>query len=422
MIPFSDILPPLSHGDAPGLKARLMAHAANPDFILFDSNALHNPGHTVSLDWMIAWGCRDRITQPGPDLVEWETFLTRNQGKWSAGILGYDLYHCLPVAGGHAAQNTNTSLCWWVPEHLVVCAGGQLYSSGAELSALPEAPAPGSFTPLPLTCTLSREAYLEQVKHLLHHIHRGDIYEVNYCIEFSGHYPELDIASAWQRLMQTSPNPFSALVHTPEHVIFSASPERFLHKQGPQIRAYPMKGTRRRWPEPEADAAAKTELQSDAKERSENIMIVDLVRNDLSRTALPGTVRVDELCEVYTFANMHQMISTVSSEVPASLSPAAVVRSAFPMGSMTGAPKVKAIELIHRYEGRDRGYFSGSIGYVTPANDMDLNVVIRSLVYHKKSGYLSLWVGSAITALSDPEREYEECMLKAAPILRALGQ
>ena len=161
----------------------------------------------------------------------------------------------------------------------------------------------------------------------------------------------------------------------------------------------------------------KNQLNLDPKERSENIMIVDLVRNDLSRFSLPGSVKVTELCKVYPFEKVHQMISSVESLIDSKLKMTDIIRSTFPMGSMTGAPKIQALKIIDNLEVSKRGLYSGSIGYIDPNGNFDFNVVIRSLIYDLKNKYLSFHVGSAITSNSSPNKEYEECLLKAEPML-----
>jgi para-aminobenzoate synthetase component 1 len=199
-----------------------------------------------------------------------------------------------------------------------------------------------------------------------------------------------------------------------------ASPERFLKKTGTFIIGQPMKGTNRRDKDMEIDRMLRRQLMEDPKERAENIMIVDLMRNDLSKTALKGTVKVVELCGVYPFTHWHQMISTVSSRVPDLCNPLDILLSAFPMGSMTGAPKVRALQLIEEYEMTKRGLFSGALGYFSPEGDFDFSVVIRSILYNSLNKYLSFQTGGAITALSVPGKEYQECLLKARGIMSVL--
>ena len=182
----------------------------------------------------------------------------------------------------------------------------------------------------------------------------------------------------------------------------------------------PIKGTSPRSENPFQDKANIEYLKHSLKERSENIMITDLVRNDLSKVATRGSVKVDELCGVYSFRQVHQMISTISAEMRPDKNWIDTVKATFPMGSMTGAPKVRAMQLIEKYEATKRGLYSGSVGYVSPDGDFDFNVVIRSILFNRKKGHLSYMVGSAITALANPEQEYEECLVKAAAIREVL--
>jgi para-aminobenzoate synthetase component 1 len=205
-----------------------------------------------------------------------------------------------------------------------------------------------------------------------------------------------------------------------EQFLLSASPERFIKKVGKKIISQPIKGTARRGANEEEDKQIKHHLFNDPKERAENIMIVDLVRNDLSRTADKGSVIVEELCGIYTFPQVHQMISTVVSELREDVHFIEAIRQCFPMGSMTGAPKVRAMKLIEKYESTKRGLFSGAVGYITPEGDFDFNVVIRSILYNARNHYLSFMVGGAITMQAEAEKEYEECMLKAKAIMRVL--
>lgn len=195
--------------------------------------------------------------------------------------------------------------------------------------------------------------------------------------------------------------------------MLSASPERYLKKDGETIISQPIKGTAKRSKNILEDDRLKIALSQDTKERSENIMIVDLVRNDLSKTAIKGSVKVEELTKVYTFDQVHQMISTVTSKVEETTHPVDVIKSTFPMGSMTGAPKISAMRIIEDLEASKRGLYSGSVGYFSPTGNFDFNVVIRSILYNKTKKYVSYSVGGAITAKSDPLKEYEECLLKA---------
>lgn len=266
-----------------------------------------------------------------------------------------------------------------------------------------------------------KEDYIKSVESIKKHIARGDIYEINYCIEFItegvSEIPEL----LFSKMMDISPMPFSAFLKNDEHYVLCASPERYLKKEGNKVFSMPMKGTSKRLNHDLFDTEGYSVLKNSGKEHSENIMITDLVRNDLSRFAKPGSVNVDELCGIYPFPGVYQMVSTVSCELKNGITWAEPIRCSFPMGSMTGAPKQRAIELIDIFEKGSRGLYSGAIGYITPDKDFDFNVVIRSLLLNKNNKKGSFSVGSAITSESKAEDEYNECLLKAEAIIKILN-
>ncbi|MBI4946770.1 MAG: anthranilate synthase component I family protein [Bacteroidetes bacterium] len=270
-----------------------------------------------------------------------------------------------------------------------------------------------------IKCRISKEEYIATVNKVKEHIHRGDVYEMNYCMEFFSEETITSPDAIFLRLNQTSQAPFSAFYRMGDKYLLCASPERFLKKEGKKIISQPIKGTSKRGATGTEDLEIKKTLSQNEKEKSENVMIVDLVRNDLSKTC--DNVHVDELFGVYTFSQWHQMISTVSGEMRSDVQFVDVIKKSFPMGSMTGAPKVRAMELIEQYEKTKRGLYSGSIGYITPDADFDFNVVIRSILYNAASRYISFQVGSAITANSTAENEYEECLLKAKGMFEALN-
>jgi para-aminobenzoate synthetase component 1 len=291
----------------------------------------------------------------------------------------------------------------------------------------PAQPAPGAPGPEPappvFTPRFTRDEYLATIATLQSHILRGDCYEINFCQEFFAQPALIDPLNTWRSLSQASPNPFSAFYRLDHSYLLCASPERYLKKTGQTVFSQPIKGTVPRIPgDPAADQVRREELYNSPKDRSENVMVVDLVRNDLSRICIPGSVAVTELFGIYPFPQVHQMISTVTGQLLPDLHFTDVIRNTFPMGSMTGAPKQRVVELIARYERSRRGLFSGAVGYITPEGDFDFNVVIRSLLYNSKTQYLSYQVGSGITFYSDPAAEYEECLVKAAGIRKALGQ
>ncbi|MEL0650158.1 aminodeoxychorismate synthase component I [Algibacter sp. TI.3.09] len=260
---------------------------------------------------------------------------------------------------------------------------------------------------------IHKDEYFEKVNTLLNHIHSGDIYEANFCQEFYAENTQISPLETYNKLNAISKPPFAAFVKLYDKFALSASPERYIKKESQHIISQPIKGTAKRSLDKTEDNELKNNLIADEKERSENIMIVDLVRNDLSKTATKGSVKVEELCKIYTFDQVHQMISTVTSEVKSETHPVDILKSTFPMGSMTGAPKISAMKIIEKLEATKRGLYSGAIGYFTPENDFDFNVVIRTILYNATQKYVSYSVGGAITAKSDPLKEYEECLVKA---------
>jgi para-aminobenzoate synthetase component 1 len=267
---------------------------------------------------------------------------------------------------------------------------------------------------------ISKENYLNKVSKMLEHIQRGDIYEANFCMEFFAENAYINPILVYQKLNSISQPPFAVYLKNNQHYLLSASPERYLKKEGTKIVSQPIKGTAKRFVDEVLDNQSKNDLENNPKERSENIMIVDLVRNDLSHTATKGSVEVEELCKIYTFKQVHQMISTIVSNVEPNTSSIEIIKTTFPMGSMTGAPKISAMNIIENLEETKRGLYSGSVGYFTPSGDFDFNVVIRSILYNAKANYLSFSVGSAITSKSIPENEYEECLLKAKAMFEVL--
>lgn len=266
----------------------------------------------------------------------------------------------------------------------------------------------------------TRDSYFDKVHEMLHQIEKGNIYEANFCQEFFSEAIPIDPLETFWHLNSNSKPPFATFLKMEHWYALSASPERYLQKKGNRLISQPIKGTAKRLPNVLDDLEMIKTLESDPKERSENIMITDLVRNDLSRIAEKGSVVVEELCKVYTFEQVHQLISTISCKIKEQVAPVDILRETFPMGSMTGAPKISAMKIIEDLEDTKRGLYSGSIGYFTPDNDFDFNVVIRSILYNEKNQYVSFSVGGAITANSIPEMEYEECLIKAKAMREAL--
>jgi para-aminobenzoate synthetase component I len=267
---------------------------------------------------------------------------------------------------------------------------------------------------------MSKEKYVEKIKQLQLHIQRGDCYEINFCQKFAANNVILNTVGTYLKLTEISPAPFGAFYKLNNNYCLCASPERFLQKKENQLISQPIKGTSRRHLDSAIDKANKEYLLKSEKEKSENVMVVDLVRNDMSMVCEKGSVKVKELFGIYSFPQVHQMISTIEGTVAADLPFTKIIEACFPMGSMTGAPKTKVMELIDKYEENERGLFSGSIGYITPKADFDFNVVIRSIFYNETKQQVSFFAGSGITFYSNAEEEYDECMAKAEGLMEVL--
>lgn len=355
-----------------------------------------------------------------------------NCRDWLFGHLGYDLKNeTEQLTSAHADHIQFPDLFFFVPETVIqlrrqsmviACIGKDPAAVFEEINSTVAAAPPAGKPVTSFKGRFTKEEYVAAVQSLQKHILRGDCYEINFCQEFFAGPAVIDPLQVYQRLTAISPNPFTAFYKTGGRYLLCASPERYLKKTGQRLLSQPIKGTGSRDVlDAAADENKKRQLLHSAKDRAENVMIVDLVRNDLSRICEPGSVKVDELFGVYSFPQVHQMISTVSGQLKSGLHWTDAVRATFPMGSMTGAPKKRVMELIEQYERTRRGLFSGAVGYVTPGGDFDFNVVIRSILYNEKSRYLSYQVGSGITFYSDALSEYEECLLKAQAIRTAIG-
>ncbi|WP_241559206.1 anthranilate synthase component I family protein [Chitinophaga barathri] len=353
---------------------------------------------------------------------------------WLFGHLGYDLKNeTEKLRSTHPDGVGFPDMAFFRPRYLLQLRQNELHISGPSLTEKEaqeiysdclrqEAPSLANTSPVSaLDAHLGRTAYLDAVRALREHIRKGDCYEVNFCREQFARAPIADPLALFLRLNVLNPSPFAAYYRLGLRSLACSSPERFLRKKGNTIISQPIKGTARRAADTQADAALRQGLRNSPKEQSENVMIVDLVRNDLSKTAVQGSVKVEELFGIYTFPQVHHMISTVTAILSPEHHFTDAIRHAFPMGSMTGAPKLRVMELIEQYERTRRGLFSGAVGYITPEGDFDFNVVIRSILYNAETPYISIQTGSAITFYSDPEKEWEECLLKAKALQAALG-
>ena len=391
-----------------------------------DSNHYSDP--YTQYDCLIAVGAMDEINaKAGHSFSALRTFYEKH-GNWIFGLFGYELKNEIEqLSSSHPDKLDFPDLFFFVPNYLIALKGEKIEVligdpsivvsiSNLELNVQP------LNSELNIEGRFSKESYISTVKKLQDHIKRGDIYEINFCQEFFAENAIIDPLSIYEALNRLSPTPFAGFFKINQQYILSASPERFLCKRGNRLISQPIKGTAKRSDNPFEDEKIKIDLKSSIKEQAENVMIVDLVRNDLTKSAIKGTVEVDELFGIYSFPQVHQMISTISCELSPETHFMDAIKNAFPIGSMTGAPKIKAMQLIDQYEQSKRGTFSGSFGCISPEGDFDFNVIIRSILYNAEQKYLSFQVGGAITFASKPEEEYEECLLKASAILQVLRQ
>ena len=352
---------------------------------------------------------------------------------WIFGYLSYDLKNDVENL---ISQNFDglgfPDLCFFQPKKLFLIKGNQveiqylnvvsdeIEDDLFDIKNKSEAARGTVFSDIKIKLRTHKDEYFDKVTTMLEHIHRGDIYEANFCQEFYAENTQINPLETYQKLNNISKSPFATFLKLEDKFVLSASPERYLKKNDTTVISQPIKGTAKRALNPLEDVVLKTNLSKDSKERSENVMIVDLVRNDLSKTAIKGSVKVEELCGIYSFNQVHHMISTVVSSVNEQTNPIDILKSTFPMGSMTGAPKISAMKIIEQLEKTKRGIYSGAIGYFTPKGDFDFNVVIRSILYNASTRYVSYSVGGAITSKSDPLKEYEECLVKAKAMREVL--
>ena len=361
-------------------------------------------------------------------LDELQKWIDQPGRSWIFGHLGYDLKNEIEnVYSLHPDRVGFPDLYFFEPEIIIRLTEREMIIEAVDPDAVYQAiSTQESLTGLSpavkdIISRFSKEEYTRVIGQLKQHILRGDCYEINFCQEFYCENAVIDPVIIYKKLSSVSPNPFSAFYRVNDQWLICASPERFLRRQGRSILSQPIKGTSKRSANNSAeDEENRVFLSNSEKDRAENVMVVDLVRNDLSRICTEGSVKVEELYGIYSFPQVHQMISTVSGELKKDISFAEIIRACFPMGSMTGAPKKRVMELIEQYERTRRGIFSGAVGYISPEGDFDLNVVIRSIMYNAASGYLSYQAGSGITFYSDPENEWEECLLKADAIREVL--
>jgi para-aminobenzoate synthetase component I len=413
-------------------KQRLLIWASRFSSCCFlDNNGYNMPGR--KLECLAGAGAIATLLCPSGSAFDALKDFHDQWQDWIFGHLGYDLKNELEGLSSVLPDPANfPDLHFFVPSYVV-----QLSHDVIRIGTLTDEPAsdvwlaiqetedqPGSYAPMPpLKSRFSKSAYLEAVGLIQQHMKRGDCYELTFCQEFYMEPARPDPVSVFRRLSELSPHPHAAYYGFGEHFLLCSSPERFLQHHAGRLLSQPIKGTARRRPsDPDRDKASREALGSSPKERSENMMIVDLVRNDLSRISAEGSVRVTELGEIYAFPRVFQMISSIEGQLDTPYTWIDALKATFPMGSMTGAPKKRVMELIERYERTKRGIYSGAIGYIDPEGNFDFGVVIRSILFNRSLHYLSFLTGSAITSASDPVKEYSECLLKAQAMVGALNR
>lgn len=410
-------------------KALLQWAKGNEHMVWLDSNS-HRDQYS-SFDACLAIGASQILKS----VDALQTF--QNQEKdWLFGYFSYDFKNQVEDLTSENLDVLEFPLLqFFQPDKIIIIDSGQLHFKYLEAYAddidadFAEIIQPHQTTskkqqnnPAKIKMRIPKDAYFEKADRFLEHIRRGDIYEANFCQEFYAEDISIDPWEAYQKLNSISEPPFASFMRWDHRYLMCASPERYIKKIGPKVISQPIKGTAPRGKDTVEDERIKYDLSQDEKERAENIMITDLVRNDLSKSAVKGSVKVEELCKPHTFKQVHQLISTIVSIVGDGVKPMDIIKETFPMGSMTGAPKISAMKIIEDLEETKRGLYSGTVGYFDPNGNFDFNVVIRSILYNAAKQYLSFSVGGAITAKSDPEKEYQECLLKAKAMRTVLEE
>jgi para-aminobenzoate synthetase component 1 len=373
-----------------------------------------------------AFGNKITIREDGDtrifEMAPWDALKEYQAQKknWLFGYLGYDLKDYIEkLRSTHPSSDQIPDYYFMEPSLLLKVEKGGIKTI---LGRIPEGNTEEEILSTGLiesmNSEMEEEEYVKKVLMIKEMIREGDFYELNFSYPITGNYKG-DPYWLYQKMRDINPVPFGSFIQIPGLSICCASPERFLKKKGNRILSEPIKGTSARSLEPLADEIQK-ELLMNEKNRAENLMIVDLVRHDLSAVAKTGSVRVSKLYDIQTFGTVHQLISAVEAEVEDHVNPVEIVKACFPMGSMTGAPKIKVMNTIDELETYRRGIYSGAIGYFNPDGDFDFNVVIRTAIVQNNSYIYP--VGGAITSDSDPVNEWEETKIKSVMIRNVLAK
>lgn len=408
-------------------KLKLLQWTAKYNVISFLDNHTYASGYSA-YECLAAVGCLKKLDIKENFFSSLSAFVS-DTNDWIFGHLNYDIKNHIEDLYSNNRDNINFPDAFlFVPEIVFILQKDELTigtmqgDADALLDEINQQQIPSHHLQgVNVKPRISKEEYIENIKKIQQHILRGECYEINYCQEFCAENSFISPVAVYHFLTKVSPNPFCSFYRIDDKFLMCASPERYLKKEGKNIISQPIKGTAKRGANEQEDQQIKQNLLRSKKDRKENIIVVDLVRNDLSRICEEGSVHVQELCEVYTFPGVHQMISTVKGSIQPHAEFGDIIKATFPMGSMTGAPKKRVMQLIEKYEKVKRGIYSGTVGYISPDKDFDFNVVIRSIMYNETNRYVSYQVGGAITFESDPESEYEECLVKAAAITQILS-
>ncbi len=379
-------------------------------------------------DWLFAVGNHSHI-QDQADLLAFDRWLESHPEAFRFGVLSYDLRLQLEhLPDQHQQEQLLPDVAFFKADVVVSCKNGVIRWERGSSEQLWGTSAPDALEPQSVSWTfrtgMERKQYLKAFEAVQELLQQGELYEMNLCRPFWSELPN-EVAQQTERLflhmLRTNPAMQSGYFRCGDNVVISSSPERFLQRKGKQLLSEPIKGTAARHSDPKEDHNRKEQLRNNAKERSENVMIVDLVRNDLSRLCKAGSVVVDELFAIRTLAKVHQMVSIVRGQLEAEVPFSKILEATYPMGSMTGAPKVAAMREIDHLEVFRRGWYSGSLGYFSPHNTFDFNVLIRSLAMNRNKGLALVGAGGAITIQSEAEAEFHETELKAISTIEAMG-
>jgi para-aminobenzoate synthetase component 1 len=396
------------------------------DIISYFRPSVYNLLDTNNTNYIIAWDIDKVLEQKNYRNNKLQQFQQSNQGSYIFGFLSYNTINKKTTLNKKELHNFPDSI-FYVPKHILINKNGHILYFGNKLDFLAisnvikiKKVKPDNVDQIELISSIDFKSYLEKFNLIKKRIQNGDVYEVNFCLNFSKNGSILNTEQTYQELKSKTKAPFGSLFKYNNFQILSASPERFYLKKDSTIICQPIKGTSPRGYSTQEDNLMKKELINNSKEISENIMIVDLVRNDLSKIAVINSLKVSELCEIYSFKTVHQLISTIQASIFSNLTFESICQSIFPIGSMTGAPKMSSLNIISEHEDFNRSVYSGSIGFISPTNNHDFNVVIRSILYNSKNKTISISVGGAITINSEPLSEYNECLLKLDSIKNSI--